>query len=154
MKFKATGINMAAFAITCPQNPAKPPTRTKAGRGKRGRKTKVIAKVPAKSLKFIALVKYCEQKGWPVPVPEHRFDSVRKFRFDGAFVERKLAIEIHGSVFTQGRHTRGKGFSTDQEKWALAALAGWRILPVTTAQFDAGLLFQYLDREFATDSPT
>lgn len=38
---------------------------------------------------------------------EHRFHPVRKWRFDAAFPVRKIAVEIDGGVFVQGRHMRG-----------------------------------------------
>ncbi len=61
---------------------------------------------------------------------EWRFDSKRKWRFDFAVWNEKilLGIEIEGGAFTQGRHTRGKGFLADMEKYNHATLLGWRIL--------------------------
>ncbi len=105
-----------------------------------------------KSDKFHAVYRYCVTRGYPLPVREHRFHPVRRWRFDAAWPElaTPLAVEIHGAVFMQGGHTRGKGFSDDQEKFAHAAVAGWRVLPVTTGQFNAGDLWRYLDQEFGS----
>ena len=68
------------------------------------------------------------------PVPEHRFAPPRRWRFDLAFPDRKLAIEIEGGAFTRGRHTRGAGFVKDMEKYNAAVLLGWRLLRFTPSQ--------------------
>ena len=63
-------------------------------------------------------------------VREHRFCPPRLWRFDFAWPERALAVEIEGAVFAGGRHTRGAGFVADAEKYATATLLGWRVLRV------------------------
>ena len=65
---------------------------------------------------------------------EFRFHKIRKWRFDFAITSRMTAIEIEGAVFQNGRHTRGKGFSNDCEKYNAAALLGWKVLRYTTNQ--------------------
>jgi hypothetical protein len=42
-----------------------------------------------------------------------------------------IALEVEGGVWTRGRHTRGKGFLGDMEKYNAAALGGWCVLRVT-----------------------
>lgn len=59
--------------------------------------------------------------------PEYRFDKVRKWRFDFAHPDTKIAIEIEGGVWNAGRHTRGLGFCRDCEKRNAATHAGWRV---------------------------
>ena len=59
---------------------------------------------------------------------EHAFHPVRKWRFDVAFPDAKLAVEIDGGAWTRGRHTRGAGFIEDQRKTNAAAILGWRVL--------------------------
>ena len=70
----------------------------------------------------------CKQNGLPVPIPEFRFHPTRKWRFDYAFVDQKVALEIEGAIWTGGRHTRGKGFASDMEKYNAAAVLGWIVL--------------------------
>lgn len=70
----------------------------------------------------------------PMPVEEHRFHPVRKWRFDLAFPEHKVAIEVHGAVFSGGRHTRGMGFENDREKNNEAQIMGWTVLEYSTGQ--------------------
>lgn len=66
--------------------------------------------------------------GVPVPVAEYRFHAVRFWRFDLAWPEHRLALEIEGGVWTGGRHTSGAGYAKDMEKYNAAVLAGWRVL--------------------------
>jgi len=49
-----------------------------------------------------------------------------------------LAAEIEGGAWTQGRHTRGKGFIADMEKYNCAVLMGWHILRFTPTQVESG----------------
>lgn len=59
---------------------------------------------------------------------EYRFHPVRRWRFDFAIPEEKIAIEIEGGVWTRGRHTRGAGYTADLEKYNTATVMGWRVL--------------------------
>ena len=57
---------------------------------------------------------------------EFVFAAPRRWRFDFAWPDRLVAVEIEGAVFVQGRHTRGAGFVKDCEKYNTATVAGWR----------------------------
>ena len=59
---------------------------------------------------------------------EWRFHPVRKWRFDYAFPDFKVALEVEGGVFTGGRHTRSLGFLKDIEKYNAAAVLGWTVV--------------------------
>ena len=61
-------------------------------------------------------------------IEEHKFHETRKWRFDFAWPDQKLAVEVEGGAFSGGRHTRGIGFVKDCEKYNAAVLAGWRVL--------------------------
>lgn len=74
--------------------------------------------------------------GWEA---EHRFDASRKWRFDFAGVSVRIAIEVEGGAFTSGRHTRGRGFIADMEKYNRATVLGWRVLRYTPGQMANGL---------------
>ena len=65
-------------------------------------------------------------------VKEYRFHEQRKWRFDYCIPDYKIAIEIEGAVFQNGRHTRGKGYTADCEKYNAAVLLGYKILRYTT----------------------
>lgn len=90
----------------------------------------------------------CKAVGIPKPVQEFRFHLTRKWRFDFAWPDQKVALEVEGGVWTGGRHTRGSGFIKDMEKYNEAAGLGWRVFrctpqklctPDTTAMIHAAL---------------
>ena len=60
------------------------------------------------------------------------FDPNRKWRFDLAWPAAMVAVEIHGSVWARGRHTRGGGFIRDREKINAAGILGWCVLEFST----------------------
>jgi hypothetical protein len=78
--------------------------------------------------RFMALL---DKLGMARPVQEHRFDGVRRWRFDYAWPVQKVALEVEGGVWTGGRHTRGAGFVADMEKYNAATVQGWRVLRCT-----------------------
>jgi hypothetical protein len=49
-----------------------------------------------------------------------------------------LLVEVEGGTWVSGRHSRGAGFESDCEKQALAVIAGYRYLRVTSAQVEDG----------------
>jgi hypothetical protein len=72
-----------------------------------------------------------EVRGLPRPDREWKFDAKRRWRFDYAWPQQMIALEVEGGVWTGGRHTRGSGFVRDMEKYNRAAVLGWRLLRVT-----------------------
>lgn len=89
------------------------------------------AKAAARERAFLANL---AALGVYVPVPEFRFHPARKWRFDYAWLMSKLALEVDGAIWTNGRHSRGSGVVKEHEKFNAAALLGWRILRVTPDQ--------------------
>lgn len=70
-------------------------------------------------------------KGW---IAEHHFHPARRWRLDFANLRYKIAVEIEGGIFSHGRHTRGKGYLADMEKYNEATMLDWRILRYTPTQ--------------------
>lgn len=66
--------------------------------------------------------------------PEHRFYKERRWRIDYAIIPHKIAIEVEGGAYTQGRHTRATGFIADMEKYNELTRLGWRLIRVTPQQ--------------------
>lgn len=85
----------------------------------------------------------------PAPILEHRFDAIRKWRFDLAYPDRMLAIEVDGAVYAGGRHTRGKGFEGDCAKFNEAALQNWRVLRYSSGMVKRGEAVLDLKRALA-----
>ena len=95
---------------------------------------------------FLAI---CKSERIPEPVTEHRFDKVRRWRFDYAWPAYMVALEVEGGAFTKGRHTRGKGFIADMEKYSEAAAQGWRLLRVTPNKLVSVKTIQLIRRALA-----
>jgi hypothetical protein len=66
--------------------------------------------------------------GLPEPVAEHKFHNERKWRFDYAWPDKKVALEVEGGIWCGGRHVSPQGFIKDMDKYNAAAVLGWRIL--------------------------
>ena len=84
--------------------------------------------------------KYLDQnihKGWWAEYPFH---PTRKWRFDFANPDVKVAIEIDGGLWNiykglhAGRHSGGVGQKEDYEKLNAAAELGWTVLHYTPSE--------------------
>jgi very-short-patch-repair endonuclease len=71
--------------------------------------------------------------GW---VRELQFDSARRWRFDFAWPELLVAVEVEGGQWIGGHG--GVRFEQDCEKYAEAAIRGWSVIRVTTEMVDDG----------------
>jgi len=76
---------------------------------------------------------------------EYKFLSDRNFRFDFAWPEKKIALEVEGGTWTISRHTTGKGFEADCLKYNLAAVEGWRIIRATSEHVKTGSALVWLE---------
>lgn len=72
----------------------------------------------------------CFIAGIPAPVRELRFHETRRFRFDYAWPDRMLAIEVEGGIWRKGggAHSHPLNIKRDIEKGNLAQLGGWTVL--------------------------
>lgn len=77
--------------------------------------------------KVIAGLFFQEQK-LPPPDTEFRFHPERKWRFDFAWPDCKVALEVDGGIWISGGHNRGAQMLKTWEKENEAACMGWRIL--------------------------
>lgn len=84
------------------------------------------------------LSKQLEASGYPLPQTEYRFDTIRRWRFDLCWPGIRLAAEIEGGTWANGRHSRGKGYENDCIKYNTATIQGWRVLRFTTAMVEDG----------------
>lgn len=84
--------------------------------------------------------------GLPAPEREYRFNSNRRWRFDFAWVDKKLAVECEGGIYTQGRHNRPLGFEGDCEKYNMAALEGWKVLRFTGKMIYSGEAINVIEK--------
>ena len=96
------------------------------------RKTDKLCRTPRRTYPYKDL--YCKVLGaktggdwWA----ELAFHPRRRWRFDFACPESRVAIEIDGGVFIGGRHSGGVGQKRDFEKMNAAAELGWTVLHYT-----------------------
>jgi very-short-patch-repair endonuclease len=82
--------------------------------------------------------------GLPAPIEEHRFHPMRRFRFDLAWPDRLLAVEVDGGAFIGGRHNTGAGARSDAEKVSLAVAAGWRVMRVLPEHVTQGVAIGWI----------
>ena len=87
-------------------------------------------------------------------IKEHKFHPTRKWRFDYAIPEHKIAIEVEGGVWTGGRHTSPKGFLGDIEKYNAGTVMGWRILRTIPDELCTNATLQMVRDIIANDKAT
>lgn len=110
--------NLEVIAAKADAAPAQPASRAASS-------ACLVGKVTPNIYPLVAL---CRAAGINEPIPEYRFHLARKWRFDYAWPLRMVAVEIEGGIWSGGRHTRGKGFLGDMQKYNQATLLGWRVL--------------------------
>lgn len=78
----------------------------------------------------------------PTPIREHRFHAVRKWRFDLAWPENKVAVEIDGGAFAfgGGKHMQPR----DLEKLNTAASLGWKVYRFSPDMIRNGQAIKFL----------
>jgi very-short-patch-repair endonuclease len=76
---------------------------------------------------------------------EYRPWTDTKHRIDFAQVGTKVAIEIEGGIWTQGRHTRGEGFEADCLKYNRLTMEGWAVIRLTSSMLDCKTVSQVQD---------
>lgn len=102
----------------------------------------------------------CQGVGLPQVEKEWFFHRKRQWRFDFAFVELRLAVEVEGGIWARkgakkcprcgetpkGGHSTGKGMLEDLEKYNSATLEGWRLIRVTPDQVRNGAALAIIER--------
>jgi len=114
----------------------------------------------------------CDEHQISRPDVERKFHPVRKWRFDYAWPEYLIAVEVEGGAFSRpvkcnhcnqfvthrtktgktikvmegGRHNTGKGFTNDLEKYQAAFALGWRVLRVSPKQARNGEAIEIIAR--------
>ena len=101
------------------------------------RKRSSLEKSAAEKLKAEGIRNYQE---------EYQFHETRRWRFDFAWPEQMVALEIEGGVWrgAKGGHTSGVGFTKDCEKYNTATVMGWKVLRVVGAQIRDGSMVDWV----------
>lgn len=101
------------------------------------------------------LTDFGDRKGWGKLRPEWIFHPRRKWRFDFAWPNEFIAIEIDGGTWRPGGGAhKGKGFIRDLEKGREAVLLGWRVLRFTPQERDNGTVLSVLERMAYVPGPS
>lgn len=87
------------------------------------------------------IVSYFISEKLPAPIFEYKFHNIRRWRFDWAWLEQRVALEIQGGIFIMGRHSRGAALLKEWEKLNAAAIMGWRILYCQPSDLFKGKIF-------------
>lgn len=94
----------------------------------------------------LLLLNRLERSGLPLGEPQVRGIPGRQFAFDRAWPDQRVAVDVQGAIYVKGGHSTGVGIERDTEKACLAALAGWRYLPVTEKQIKSGQAVDWIAR--------
>jgi hypothetical protein len=95
----------------------------------------------------LAVVRNWKPPAYPIlGKPEVQFHPPRRWRFDLAWPELMVAFECEGGIWVSGRHTRGKGFEADCEKYSVAAALGWSVVRASVGQIEKGTALEWLDQ--------
>ncbi|WP_119025856.1 DUF559 domain-containing protein [Acinetobacter soli] len=76
---------------------------------------------------------------------EYKFHPERNWRADFLITGTKILIEVEGGIWSGGRHTRGKGFIADMEKYNAAAVMGFKVIRFDTQQVKSGLAIKQIE---------
>jgi len=81
-----------------------------------------------------------------LPAPEAEFSAIegRRYRWDFAWPNQKVLVEVQGAVWVKGGHSTGTGITRDAEKNNLAILAGWKPLIVTADHIKSGKALEWI----------
>ncbi|MDS7935650.1 DUF559 domain-containing protein [Acinetobacter sp. V91_7] len=77
---------------------------------------------------------------------EYKFHPKRKWRADFLITGTKILIEVEGGIWSGGRHTRGKGYLGDMEKYNEAAMMGFIVLRFSTEQVKSGVAIKQIEQ--------
>lgn len=69
---------------------------------------------------------------------EFKFNLERKWRADFHLVGKMILIEVEGGIWSNGRHTRGKGYLGDMKKYNSAQELGYSVYRYSTEQVKSG----------------
>lgn len=100
----------------------------------------------------------------PEPDREYRFHPTRKWRFDFAWPDQKIAVEVEGvthfgknknGTMRLGRHQTSEGLTNDCEKYGEAMLLGWTVYRCTQPIINSGKAIQIIQQllQFASEKP-
>src|SRR5690606_18149941 len=77
---------------------------------------------------------------------EVKFHPERKWNAAFHLVGKKILVEVEGGIWSGDRHTRGKGYIGDMEKYNAATMMGFQVIRFSTDQVKSGLAIQQIEK--------
>lgn len=100
----------------------------------------------------LILLNRLEHAGLPIGEPQFRFVPGRQHRFDRAWPQHKVAVEVQGGVWSDDGHGRKSMVARDCLKLSLAAAFGWRCLPLTREMIEDGTAVNLIARALGVEA--
>ena len=91
--------------------------------------------------------------GIPLPRLQYQLVKDRKYRWDFAWPEMLLCVEINGGTWVKSGHTTGKGLDRDAEKLNLAVLRGYHQFVFTKEMIRDGRALAWTQEAFRIYTP-
>jgi hypothetical protein len=98
----------------------------------------ILAAAGVESQPELLLLNRLEHAGLPLGEAGQQIIPGRRYEFDRIWREQRVCVEVQGATFVKGGHSSGVGIERDCEKACLAAIHGWRYLPVTKHMIQDG----------------
>jgi very-short-patch-repair endonuclease len=77
---------------------------------------------------------------------EYEFHDERMWRFDFAWPDKMLAIEVEGGTkYGNSRHSYGKGFDDDALKYNTASAMGWTLFRFSAHMITSGKAILFIE---------
>lgn len=77
---------------------------------------------------------------------EFKFHPTRKWRADFHLKDKKILVEVEGGIWSNGRHTRGKGYLADLDKYNAATMMGYQVIRFSTEQVKSGSAIEQIEK--------
>jgi hypothetical protein len=142
----------AGYIEVSPGRFAKRPAHKLTPSGSQSNKKVVTGKGKAsKPDLFVLLVK--QELGIDL-VTEYKFHPDRRWRFDYACPELKIAVEQEGGIWRKGggAHSRPANIIRDMEKYTQASVMGWVVIRRTPSTLKSSATMRLIEKAIATKS--
>lgn len=100
--------------------------------------SKKQSKKPKPSKLETELLRQIKKAKLPTPTREFMAIPGRMFRWDFAWLEKRLLVEVQGGIYQKGAHSTGRGIERDMVKLNLATMHGYKVLQFSSRMIESG----------------